>query len=88
MGLLLYQYIGVPVCFCTGMPVHWYTSVLVYQGVPVYRYTGLAVYCCTGVYRCTCVQVDWYIDALVSSVPLRLCIPVSVYQRIGVPLYH
>ena len=35
MGVLVYRYIGVPVCFCTGVPVYWYTSVLVYQGISV-----------------------------------------------------
>ena len=35
MDVLVYRYIGVPVCFCTGVPVYWYTSVLVYQGISV-----------------------------------------------------
>ena len=72
MGVLVYRYIGVLVCFGNGVPVYWCTSVLVDQGISVSD--GL-VYPCIGVpgYRC-------------ASIPVYQCIGVHVYQCTGVPM--
>ena len=74
MGVLVYRYIGVLVCFGNGVPVYWCTSVLVDQGISV---SDVLVYPCIGVpgYRC-------------ASIPVYQCIGVHVYQCTGVPMYR